>query len=853
MKEARGLDNIKIVRELPDGGRLVAFDMGGIRKTIILDAFEEAAQELAEVPFSQKIPMLFSGCVIAPVVRRDAAGVTDHVEVMLSDQTLRRLVGYANNPDWRPTKRAKLERFTVPYGPAFADLMPMSQVESQFYSQYHGQLPTWYSGAMAQVVQVSAGYGSQGAGAGIEDQNSVKWRMETARMTLPWRVAQAIDLELGENLILPAYKGVPPRSGMIQFDFHYNRSHVISFDSENKPWLVEISGSGVWAMPLPMIPATTTRAFRAYIEEVGDQEIIEILNLFGGMPSGEGFPEKGREDWRKAGAIVKVCDDGGFYGRQGEAHFAYANACGWSVNSRGTEGYNTCFTGNPDNGHLWGLAYKMRLRMNPADAGARLPAYFRELDADGALTFYLKHVAQAVKGEEARAPIRYKLRRMDRGALQSRIRSFNPDRVQAEVEYLTELVLPPVAQHSGSIREVSRGRISASSVKFPEPLSDGGVNFNYVSALGEKRPASAPTPSDTIVFGYYAGNSLKVLRQTRDDRTFYRETENTYVGNPRVGTWDIKTYTGYWGIAGGLYSSDFDYREELGGSREHTHIRGHDLGWDKHLRYISSGHPVIVAGGDGILFAVRWYYHEGTKESKGREQLFVGAAVPYFCRDALLFAHSKWGEQKSVVRQPMLFDYVYGPQIGVRYEVVWSKYGWLQSASGQRYGYTYKTVGKEKPSEDLEGFATTGPVLPPPSSDITELIMALPVPPAELGWAFQYVYTEEKKGGSVPTVRYQYSSEVTPGKPEGVGDVEASDADGLRTVAKDVNVKAAYEVESPDPETGLATFYAAATRNTIGRIRYAAYTPGAGPTKVFGYSALVGDRKLPFFIGVINE
>lgn len=101
-----------------------------------------------------------------------------------------------------------------------------------------------------------------------------------------------------------------------------------------------MNSSGVWAMPLPMVPATTTQAFRDYMEKVGDQEIIDILDRFGGMPSGESFPirEDEFQTWKRAGVIIKVCDTADFYD-----HIMYASACGWSFNTRGTEGYNTCY------------------------------------------------------------------------------------------------------------------------------------------------------------------------------------------------------------------------------------------------------------------------------------------------------------------------------------------------------------------------------------------------------------------------------------------------------------------------------------------------------------------------------
>lgn len=861
LKSAYGLDSLQIVRDLPGGARVIAFDMGGLRKTIVLQperiAHEDPDQP--KIPAVSSLPMLFSGVVTKPIASANPESPTTNVEVLLSDGTLRRLRGYSNDADWSPLKRIRMERFTIPYGPSFQSLAPLRPSEALIFTQYHGQLPTWYSGAMRQVVQVVAGYGLQTAGQTLKDVESPQYRMETARMILPVEVADEIEKELGANFLLPGYTGEPPESGEIQFDFQFQKSNVVSFDGGGKPWLIEISSRGVWAMPLPMIPATTTDAFRKYIEDVGDQEIIEILDVFGGMPSGEGFPTKLREEWRKAGVVIEVCDDGGFYGEQGVPHFPYFTACGWSVNTRGTEGYNTCFSGDWSSGKLTGYAYKLSLRMQRNTFDGKLPEFFERLDEDGALTRYLQAVYQALRGDERGDVIRYKIRRMSESDLRSRIRGFDPANAAGEVTYISNLTQPPIAAHTGSIRQTAKNGIATSSIKFPEPILDGNIDYDPAVALGETRPSSPKRPFDSILFGYYAGDSLKVLRQAQDDREFFREGESDFEGCTAVGAWEITSYTGRQGIAGGYYSSDFDYRQELGGTRSKTKIRGHDLGWDQHLRYISSGNPVLVRPGNGVLFAVRWYHHETDTETVAGESLFLGGAVPYFMRDALVFANSKWGGTKTVSHSIGGPDYKYGPQIEVNYDVVWTPNGWMTAgvgvgtADGQRYGYTYRTGKDVHGSEDIGcGFATTGPVLPPPNRDITDLIMALPLPAASDGWAFQYWYTEEKKGGSVPYVHTESTTTVTPGKPEGVGEIEVSYEGGVRRLSKDLNVQG-FGIESPDPETGMATFLAEATMNVIGNTAYFAINPGVGPLRRVGHSALVADRPIPFFIGVINE
>ena len=165
---------------------------------------------------------------------------------------------------------------------------------------------------------------------------------------------------------LPGYSGIPSIDGEFQYNYKFNQTHGVTFDNSNKPWLTRISSSGIYAMPLPLIPATTTDAFREYVEHVGDQEILKILDRFGGMPSGESFPKgSGFESWRRAGAIIKVSDTNHFY-----SNIAYSMSCGWSFNLSGTEGFNTCYNYDED-----GIADRKSTRLNSSHSGeSRMPS-----------------------------------------------------------------------------------------------------------------------------------------------------------------------------------------------------------------------------------------------------------------------------------------------------------------------------------------------------------------------------------------------------------------------------------------------------------------------------------------------
>ena len=89
IKQTAGLDSFKLVRALPDGGVAIAYDMGGIVKTIIRKPPREAPEEGEEAfDVSADVPMLFSG-----VVQRHRLKDGEKPVLNLTTQTTRRLGG----------------------------------------------------------------------------------------------------------------------------------------------------------------------------------------------------------------------------------------------------------------------------------------------------------------------------------------------------------------------------------------------------------------------------------------------------------------------------------------------------------------------------------------------------------------------------------------------------------------------------------------------------------------------------------------------------------------------------------------------------------------------------------------
>ncbi|HHK4509441.1 TPA: hypothetical protein ACQTYN_006784, partial [Pseudomonas aeruginosa] len=469
-KQASDLANLKRVADLPSGRQAVAIDMGGVFRILVLEQ-HELPQFRFDGVAQTNIPMLFSGVITRAQVLTDGQGVG----IRLTEQARRRLVAYDPKAAL-PPKDVALQRFVIKYEPRFQYFEPREQGIYTF-TQYVKQRPTWYSGAMAEVMQVAGGYGRQVMAELPEDD------LERARMLIPERYMHRIRQEVG-NVRLPAYTGFPDEQGQFKCDYLASRCNAVAFDAGNSPWLLQINARGVYAMPLPVVPATTTEAFRDYVLDVGDDELLKLLDRFGGMPTGEGFPqpEQEFEAWRRAGVIVKVCDTADFYNF--EAMYA---ACGWAVNSRGTEGFNTCWTYD-DAGLMQVHAYKMSLSLAPAENQGRLKNTWNFDDPDDAakLNAYLSQVYGALTDGTARElAIKYKIRRVPAGEILSRASSASgPD-----LDYWDSLELPPIATHQGRVSRVASGPFywpskvlkSCTRLKFPELTGQGCESFPHIS------------------------------------------------------------------------------------------------------------------------------------------------------------------------------------------------------------------------------------------------------------------------------------------------------------------------------------------------------------------------------------
>lgn len=189
-KQASDLANLKRVADLPSGRQAVAIDMGGVFRILVLEQ-HELPQFRFDGVAQTNIPMLFSGVITRAQVLTDGQGVG----IRLTEQTRRRLVAYDPKAAL-PPKDVALQRFVIKYEPRFQYFEPPQQGIYTF-TQYVKQRPTWYSGAMAEVMQVAGGYGRQR----LEDlpEND----LERVRMLVPERYMALVREQL-EMCVCPA-------------------------------------------------------------------------------------------------------------------------------------------------------------------------------------------------------------------------------------------------------------------------------------------------------------------------------------------------------------------------------------------------------------------------------------------------------------------------------------------------------------------------------------------------------------------------------------------------------------------------------------------------------------------------
>ena len=622
-------------RTLTSGAMAVVYEAGGLHKIHIMGP--DTTPRPPEPPeldgtVPMKVPMWYCGHVPSSVVD-DGSGLP----VLLTETTRRRMVGY-DEDEALPAASQVLHEFVVEYNNQCRELLPKTPAPNKVYTHFGNQHPTWYSGAMPAVLQIARGFGKQRVTVDGE-------KKATRKMTLPKKVEVKGMQELGVNTRLPGYLGQPPQDGVLNFDYKFLNTDTVGFDGESRPWLVKVSSgaafpAGVWAMPLPMIPMTTTEAFREWIEEKGDAEILAVLDQFGGMPSGESWP-RDFQGWRRAGVIIKVCDTADYF-----SHTPYTTPCGFAFNSRATEGYATCYE-HVEGGINLGHSYKLKLSLAAADHDGRLPKEFRqETDAEQEeMNKVLSSLYRKVKAHEP-----FQSGAMDRNTVFYKVRRAGATKVfelRDNLEAWINLELDPIAKHTGSVSRVATGNLVSwaagklngilPEAKLPESISQEPGVWS-LSGFTDRRNATPDTKypeCDTILYGFYdEKDQLKTLKYFREADKDKNEDEGEEPPECMlVGDFEWKGPASDKYVIGRFHTSDVDDRKEV--EENYTQYK-------QHGEYMYVGDWCVrqkysAFTGDVAVFRYHYYLQERWETRFDHHHLRNAVAVPYGRRAGYIY------------------------------------------------------------------------------------------------------------------------------------------------------------------------------------------------------------------------
>lgn len=827
LKGASQVESLKMVYDLPDGGYVIVQDMGGNFRVISHKPIH-GKDPIFDGVETDYVPMLFSGTITKAVVHEN-----EPVGLRLTEQARFRLTNYQYTAV-KPSKDIELQRFRIDYNNMVAEFKPRLPTVI-LRTQYSQQRPTWYSGAMAEVMQIVGGYGRQDF-ANLPDEKIEP--LERARLVIPPEWLKRVSNEL-IGLRLPAYTGLPPADGSFQFDYKFNNTNAVGFDDKNRPWLLRINSSGVYAMPLPIVPATRTTAFRQYMQEVGDYEILAILDRFGGMPSGESFPAyREFEAWRRAGVIIKICDTSDFY-----SHISYSSACGWSLNSRGTEGYNTCYDYYDDEGLGYGLTYNLTL--NLVSTNQYYGAEPVELVDSGPIAdkvrAYLSQLLPTLGATSDDRAILYKLRRSKSGDIYQRALGRKGDEDRG---YWHNLEMTPIAEHTGSVREVYRGYLyngappnSQPQIKFPEPLMGGCVSHSFLPLENGRYKKKYPN-SDTIMYAYYVGDNLKVIKYFVNWDSFIRKTVSNYEPYMTVGSWEQTQYSGQSGIQGYFYSSDIDDRVIVSPTTTITTIVGEDKGYDTKPYFAFDA----WGGMQGQMWRNRYFTHLTKTNTMSDETVNLAVCIPYLCRNAVIQTNKTSGYSSTneslrlySVRDPYTYTYW-------TYHAVFAWFGM----------YIPNPKGKPYPKDGNPVWVELMQYNPSPSNNFADNGDWVGGLPADYTWL---IHPDSNKwllsgGGGPPSVDEYSKSTAKSIKQRGL--ISYSAANRPDIVSNDIPA-IGYYLPSPDDIGNI--FYRDACQVLFGEATYrnVSEPSKSSPRAKWGYTKLVDHKSAHHFIGVINE
>jgi hypothetical protein len=608
--ETTGLDSGKFLLGVPGTSNYVYGHIlpGGAERIHIVTTPGVAATEPLEEE-DLALPDFLSGYTIDG--RMEADPETDRMAVRDFRPTA---ACAALHSDEVHTGANRVERLALDVGPGFSDYFPDRGPLPR--SQSDLLYPTAYSGSMRKLVQLMHGFGKKPTQTSIYDD---------------------IEPEIlpDEEHIETAWERTLVDEGMrIWYDFRFSRTHGITFASDGKPWLVEISmNRGVVAMPLPIDYRTTTEDFRLKLENLGDEAGIKALDDFGGFPSGEPFPSTGAlwDAYVRAGRIITLAEPAAvaeFY-----QHLHYSSAMGWAFSEDGGEAHNTAYTYG-DDGVQIGVHWAVQMQIGASD----------EIDPpDNAID--LNNDLNEMASHGTFDAVMWKIDRLSESEIEGYLLRLNSERTEDVYDDIDAIELDGLASGSASAKEASHGFLYWPSryqpqIKFYEPQLGYLLSHDLRPDIST---AEAPDICDTTVHVFFVGNELKWAKFFRDIRT----TQSGFGGDDQF----IAQYTPqgsfyrYWsetglGVPTQFYTNDIDIRAEVGGRQIDYYYNGTSRGFRQYHFTIDhwTEPPVGFDGGSVLWCRNKLFFKELTTVHDIHRSQSCAICVPAWFRESMFVA-----------------------------------------------------------------------------------------------------------------------------------------------------------------------------------------------------------------------
>lgn len=543
--------------------------------------------------------------------RNDADDDADETDTQEEVEALRSFTPTTPTAE-RYTDAWRRIRLAVPENPIFQRLTSLANFEI-VYSEHAHSLPTQYTGAMRRVVQLLLGIGKV-----LRPTYEEKWTVEKKRSMLGNKQRYTEDGPLEEvrsafDLFVPNAK---TRAVRVDFDYRFAKTHGITFDNQNKPWVVEISTRGVHVMPLYMDPVSQTVNGRQRYIDVSP-ELTDFFDEFNGMPLGITMPTGDEfSAMKRAGEVVELV------GQQRMSEFyskgAYCSEHGWVFDERGKEAHNTCWDYTAaalKQGHVYGININV--------AGDNLPDWnptTRALAANFTELWKQKKARRMTLQQASDVLLTYVEKGKEEGD-----KAFDAVVVNRTVSGTGNL--SPI--RTGPLYHPARPNYQP-QIKFPEPLISGLLSFDF--RPGEDYRGGA-VKCDTTMFCCRTDNGLEFINYFYDPtKRAAGSSTNTRQECQTVGSWEQYTEAGEAALYGNFYSSRYDWREEISEQTSRTSYSARKVG-TYNIAAATDFFSRCIVVSNVTVFHVD--YESNTTEGRG---LQISVALPLNDRNAYYIA-----------------------------------------------------------------------------------------------------------------------------------------------------------------------------------------------------------------------